>query len=272
MAAAALSELVKATINEVADTCSSYDRVFVMFSGGRDSLVVLDLTLRALGTGRVEALFIDTGIATPGLKEYVVKTCGNYGVKLNVVGPKYDFFDLVSKKGFPMIRYRWCKEYLKLKPLKHFIEEVKGLSPNIVLLTGVRRDESRFKFRAQKLYDHPVLKVRVYAPIFEWRGDQVKEYVKLYGLRENPLYELYGKAYDCWCTVYKSPADFAVLAVLHPDFFKKFVETETKLRSGGSALYFKGQRIYLRDIMRNPEKYLKEYPRTYKCPLCRTLI
>jgi phosphoadenosine phosphosulfate reductase len=272
MAAAALSDLVCRAIGEIRSICEGYERVYVMFSGGRDSLVVLDLSLRALGRESVEALFIDTGIATPGLKEYVVETCRGYGVKLNIVGPEYDFFRLVEVKGFPMIRYRWCKEYLKVKPLKNFVDELRMRGLTFILVTGLRRDESWFKAKGQKLYDHPVLGVKVYAPIFEWSGEVVREYIRQHGLRENPLYELYGKAYDCWCTVYKSPADFALLAILHPDFFQKFVEVEAKLRSGGSALFYGGERVYLRDIARNPWEYLKKYPLRRSCPLCKLLV
>jgi phosphoadenosine phosphosulfate reductase len=272
VAAAALPELVVRTVSEIRGVCRGFDVVYVMFSGGRDSHVTLDLSLRALGRGRVEALFIDTGIATPGLRDYVVETCRDYCVKLNIVGPDYDYFELVLKKGFPMVKYRWCKEYLKIKPLKRFVEEAKRLHGNIILLTGLRRDESWFKAKAQKLYDHPVLGVKVYAPIFEWSGEVVREYIKQYRLRENPLYELYGKAYDCWCTVYKSPADFALLAILHPDFFKKFVETEAKLRSRGSALYYNGEKVYLRNIARNPWEYLKKYPVRRSCPFCKLLV
>jgi len=272
VATTVLDVLVKEVIADIRSVCSGYSRVFVMFSGGRDSLVVLDLTLRSLGTDNVEALFIDTRIATPGLKSYVMKRCKEYGVKLNIICPNQDFFELVLKKGFPMIKYRWCKEYLKMKPLKHFVENVKKLYGDIILLTGVRRDESWFKARAEKIYDHPQLGVKVYAPIFEWSSELVKEYIRIYRLKENPLYKIYGKAYDCWCTVYKSPADFALLAIHHPKFFRKFVEVESKLRSGGSALYYDGEKVYLRDIAERPLDYLRKYSRTFKCPLCRMLL
>ena len=272
MAAAALAELVKEAVDEMKRVCSGFKRVYVMFSGGRDSLVVLDLAVRALGPDGFEALFIDTGISTPGLKEYVVEVCRDYNVKLNIVGPDYDFFDLVLKKGFPMIKYRWCKEYLKIKPLKKFVEKAKREYGDIVLVTGVRRDESWVKARAEKIYHHLILGVKVYAPILEWTGELVKEYIKIYGLKENPLYWIYGKAFDCWCTVYKSPADFAILALLNPDFYMKFVEVESKLRSQGSALYYNGKKVYLKDIMRNPMEYLKKYPRSDKCPICRVLV
>jgi phosphoadenosine phosphosulfate reductase len=270
--AAAATELANTVIYEMKSIASSYEKVYVMFSGGRDSLTTLDLTVKALGKDEVEALFIDTGIATPGLREYVTNVTRQYGIRLNVVSPEHDFFELVLRKGFPMIKYRWCKEYLKIRPLKKFVGEVKEKHRNILLVTGLRADESWFKSRASKVYYHPILHTYVYAPIFEWSGDQVKEYMRSEGLLECPLYLLYGKAYDCWCTVFKTPADFALLAINHPKLFAKFVEVEGKLRSGGSALYYNKQKVYLRDIAKNPWEYLKRYPIGYKCPFCRVLM
>ena len=272
MAAAALSRLVVKTLNEIRNICGDFDAIYVMFSGGRDSLVSLDLVLKALDNKMVQALFIDTGIGTPGLKEYVIEISKYYNVKLNIVRPEYDFFDLAVKKGFPMIKYRWCKDYLKIRPLKRFIESIKEKTNKILLITGVRADESWFKSKAFKIYDHPILNVKVYAPIFEWSSKDVRKYIEAYNLRENPLYQTYGKAYDCWCTVFKSPADFALLAINHPDFFQMFADAEAKLKSGGSALYYDGKKIYLRDIAKNPWEYLKKYPINRSCPFCKLLI
>jgi phosphoadenosine phosphosulfate reductase len=272
VAVATLDDLVRVTLDEIRSVAGGYEKVYVMFSGGKDSLATLDLAVKALGREGVEALFIDTGIATPGLRDYVVDVAGRYGVKLNVVRPEHDFFELVSRAGFPMIRYRWCKDYLKMRPLKRFVREAEGRHGSILLVTGLRRDESWMKARGSKFYRHPRLGTDVYAPIFEWSGEQVREYIRREGLPENPLYRVYGKAYDCWCTVFKSPADFALLALNRPDFFAKFVEAEAKLRSGGSALYYGGERVYLRDIARNPQEYLKRYPQNYKCPFCRVLM
>ena len=270
-ASSQLFELVEKTITEIKGVASEFSRVYVMFSGGRDSLVALHLTVTALGSNTVEALFIDTGIATPGLREYVVEASKEMGVKLNVVEPKYDYFELVLKKGFPTITRRWCKEYLKMRPLRDWVSAVKERVGEPLLVTGVRADESWMKSRAKKVYKHPFLKATTYAPILNWKGEQVKEYIRLMKLRENPLYKKYGKAYDCWCSVYKSPADFAVLALNNPEFFKKLADLEARLEKGGSALYYSGERIFLRDIAANPQKYLEKYPRKYTCPLCKAL-
>ncbi len=246
-----------------------FKEIYGMFSGGRDSLVALHLT-HSIYPEKTKALFINTGIATPGLLDYVKEVTKELGIELTIIGPKYDYFELVNRIGFPTITHRWCKHYLKLQPLQEFLKDKN--KEEIVLVTGVRKDESWMKSRAEKLYLHPKFGVYTYAPVYDFTEQDVEEYIKANGLKKNPLYDIYGKAYDCWCSAYKTPADFAVLALKNPEFFQKFVDAEAKLRKGGSGLFYNHQRIYLRDIQKNPEEYLKRFERTYKCPLCRTLI
>jgi phosphoadenosine phosphosulfate reductase len=261
--------LIPLTIKEIQVTATPYKKIYVMFSGGKDSLVALDVTIKAIGSEKVEVLYIDTGIATPGLKDYIDSIVHRYGLKLNIAGPKYNFFELVEKLGFPMIKYRWCKRYLKIEPLQDFVKQVKERYKPILLITGLRKDESWFKAKGSKFYRHPKLEVDVYAPLFEWSSEDIEKYIMTNNLPINPFYKIYGKAYDCWCTVFKTPADFAILAINHPQFFEKFVDAERKLRKGGSALYYKGQKIYLRDIQKNPYYYLHSFPQGGECPLCK---
>jgi 3'-phosphoadenosine 5'-phosphosulfate sulfotransferase (PAPS reductase)/FAD synthetase len=149
-------KLITTTIKEIRKIGSKFENVYAMFSGGRDSLVTLHLSFRAL-KNKVEALFIDTGISTPGLKEYVESIAKEFNVKLNIVSPRYNYFKLVLKKGFPTITRRWCKEYLKLQPLKDWINERDP--EKILLITGVRADESWMKARTEKFLKHKFLKV-----------------------------------------------------------------------------------------------------------------
>ena len=257
-----------AVIEEARQVFAQYKEVYVMFSGGRDSLVALHLTY-SICPEKTRALFINTGVATPGLLDYVREVTTEMGVPLTVIGPKYDYFELVERKGFPTLTHRWCKLYLKLEPLKDF---VKGKGSDLLLVTGVRKSESWMKSRAKKLYYNEKIGAMSYAIVYDFTEEDIEEYIKQHNLKRNPLYDIYGKAYDCWCSAYKSPADFAVLAIKAPEFFKRFVEAEAKLRNGGSGLFYNHQRVYFRDIAKNPEEYLKKFERTYKCPLCRVLV
>ena len=258
-----------AAIEEAKQVFAQFREIYVMFSGGRDSLVALHLT-HSICPEKTRALFINTGIATPGLIDYVRETAEGLGVPLVIIGPKYDYFELVQKKGFPTLTHRWCKLYLKLEPLKDFLKDKR--KDELLLVTGVRKSESWMKSKAKKLYYNEKLGAWSYAIVYDFTEEDIEEYIRRHNLKKNSLYDVYGKAYDCWCSVYKSPADFAVLALEAPEFFKRFVEAEAKLRKGGSGLFYNHQRIYFRDIAKNPEEYMKKYERTYKCPLCRTLV
>jgi len=254
-------------IEEAKKDLQNFKEIYVMFSGGKDSLVALHLT-KSIFPEKTKALFINTGIPTPGVIDYVKETCKELGVELTIIGPKYDYFELVKRIGFPTITRRWCKYYLKLKPLKDFVKD----KEEIVLVTGVRKDESWVKSRTQKIYYNKQIKAMSYAIIHDFTEQDVEEYIKIHGLKKNPLYDIYGKAYECWCSAFKSPADFAVLALKNPEFFQKFVDVETELGGNVSGLFYNHQKIYFRDIQKDPNYYLQKYKRTYKCPLCRTLV
>lgn len=70
--------------------------VFVSFSGGKDSTVLLDIA-RSLYPN-IEAVFSDTGLEHPEIKEYV-KTYPN----VTIVKPKYSFKQILTKYGYPII-------------------------------------------------------------------------------------------------------------------------------------------------------------------------
>ncbi len=83
-----------------------FKEIYVMFSGGKDSLVALHLTW-SIFPDKTKALFIDTGISTPRLKDYVKEITKEMGIELIIIGPKYDYFELVNRMGFPTITHRW---------------------------------------------------------------------------------------------------------------------------------------------------------------------
>lgn len=70
--------------------------VFVSFSGGKDSTVLLDIARRLYPD--IEAVFSDTGLEYPEIKEYV-KTYPN----VTIVRPKHSFKQILTKYGYPII-------------------------------------------------------------------------------------------------------------------------------------------------------------------------
>lgn len=72
------------------------DGVYVSFSGGKDSTVLLHL-VRELYPN-VEAVFVDTGLEYPEARKFI-KTFAN----ITILRPKMSFIDVIKKYGYPLI-------------------------------------------------------------------------------------------------------------------------------------------------------------------------
>lgn len=88
-------EKTKARIREFVNYYG-VDGVYVSFSGGKDSTVLLHIA-RSLYP-QIEGVFVDTGLEYPEIKEFV-KTFDN----ITIVRPKMTFLEVIKNYGYPMI-------------------------------------------------------------------------------------------------------------------------------------------------------------------------
>ena len=72
------------------------ENVYVSFSGGKDSTVLLDLVRSEYPN--IEAVFVDTGLEYPELKEFV-----NSFDNVTIIRPKMSFKQVIEKYGYPII-------------------------------------------------------------------------------------------------------------------------------------------------------------------------
>jgi len=222
--------------------------LYCLFSGGRDSLVALHISKKVSEhlAIPIEAVHVDTTISTPGNLQYVKNVCKELNVKLSVVKPKHDYFTYVERWGFPTATRRWCCYHLKIEPLKIYFKDRNR--KNSLLIDGIRRDESTRRKEFPKIGFHRHFKIICYHPIFEWNKADITYYITTNSLKENPLYNIFPRATECWCPAFKTIKQFKMLKKYFPEFFHKLVEAEARLKSGGSALYKNGKKIYLRDL------------------------
>jgi 3'-phosphoadenosine 5'-phosphosulfate sulfotransferase (PAPS reductase)/FAD synthetase len=223
---------------------------FVLFSGGRDSVVTLAIAKRAVEglDSELVAIHADTTIGLSENLEYVKSICESLQTKLVIVKPDLDFFELARKKGFPRHNARWCCYELKVDPIMRYLRKIDGEK---IVLDGIRAEESRQRTKMTRHSWHRRFACDVFHPIFFWNRSDVSKYLESHSLTENPLYSKgFRRATECWCGVFKSVEEFRLLLRSYPEFFEKLVDLESSMRNGGSFLFKKGEKVYLRDLMR----------------------
>lgn len=108
-------------------------KVYIAFSGGKDSTVLLHL-VRSLYPD-VPAVFVDTGLEYPEIKEFV-KTIDN----VITVRPKMNFIDVINTYGYPAVSKKVARQ---IRDLRHPTEKNKATRK--LYLTGIKRDGSKTK-------------------------------------------------------------------------------------------------------------------------------
>lgn len=71
--------------------------VYVSFSGGKDSTVLVDIITK-MGYTDIPLVFVDTGLEYPEIREFVK----GYGDRVTWLKPKMNFRQVIDKYGYPM--------------------------------------------------------------------------------------------------------------------------------------------------------------------------
>lgn len=145
-----LETLVQETIQKIYNTYMEYrnkvDVSYVAFSGGKDSVVALDLVQRALPHDSFLVLFGDTQMEFPDTYDLVKKQkelCESENIRFLVSrseqSPDYTWREF----GPPAQTIRWCCSVHKTSPQILLLRQVSGNSSfRGMAFTGIRRDES----------------------------------------------------------------------------------------------------------------------------------
>jgi len=221
-------------------------RAFILFSGGKDSLCLLEYIRRLADYAdkEITALHVDTTAGFPEVEEYVQEVCDKFRVPLVTVRPQHDYFEAAKKWGIPGVKSRWCCQTLKVAPLRRFLSTVEG--PKIVF-DGIRAAESNIRATYIPVWFHPAFRCLSVSPIFGWSDVKVGDYIRRYNLPKSPTSDLNTSA-ECWCGAYKCKADFEALLEIHPDIFDKLVEVEIAQRGKYTFLFENGERIPLTSL------------------------
>lgn len=200
-------------LNVIAEANSKY-KLEVSFSGGKDSLVVLDLADRL---GMKNAVFVDTTLEFDETVEYVERMRDFFSSKIDTIQPEISFYEMITKINFPSRRYRWCCDIFKNAPLAKYAKEKKLDG----FITGLRKDES-FRRRTYNIFDdNPIFNFKQINPILDWNKEEVIAYVEKYNLPLNPMYGFFDRI-GCWMCPYKGEKEWDLIKKIKPEMVKEF--------------------------------------------------
>lgn len=181
-----LEKLAADTIKKIYNTYVEYtDRVdvfYVAFSGGKDSIVALDLVQRALPHNKFKVLFGDTGMEFPdtyAAVDVIEEQCKEQGIEFVRAKSHYSPKESWGKFGPPATVTRWCCSVHKTAPQVLALRELTGKANFTgMAFIGVRASESI----SRSEYDYVSLGEKhkgQYScnPILEWNSAELYMYI-----------------------------------------------------------------------------------------------
>ncbi len=193
----------------------------VSYSGGKDSLVALDLTLEAGIDPFV--LFNDTNLELPETIKNVYDVVNEYSLDFEVVDAQNKFWESVNFFGPPARDYRWCCKVAKLAPIGRFY---KNRFPNGVLtIVGQRGFESTDRAKSGSVWRNRwIPSVLNISPIQEWDQLLVWMYAKNKKLNVNPLYNFGFDRLGCYMCPAANIAEYQLIQKIHPELWNKWLQ------------------------------------------------
>lgn len=204
--AAMMEILVQETVQNIYNTYEAYknkiDVFYVAFSGGKDSVVALDMVQRALPHDAFKVIFGDTGMEFPDTYrtvEKIEKWCNASGIEFLKAASKFSPLDSWRKFGPPASVTRWCCSVHKTAPQIILLRKILNkLDFKGMAFVGVRGDESL----ARSKYDYVTFGGKHRGQyscnaILSWSSAEVFLHIFQANLILNPAYVLGNRRAGC---------------------------------------------------------------------------
>lgn len=213
--------------------------MWVLFSGGNDSLVLLHFITQHLGIEVTGVLHINTGTGVPETSEFAKQVVEDWGLRWKEYRPResYEevFIDKAIIKGLPGPgQHHTAYNRLKYRPLLDFWRDQKRDHwDRIILLTGIRAAESVKRMGyGERIVDRDGGMVWVNA-IYRWSDEEMKAYREEHGLPVNPVSTHLHISGECLCGTFAKPGELEEIAFFYPEVAERIRGWEKKAEERG---------------------------------------
>ncbi|MFW9903394.1 MAG: phosphoadenosine phosphosulfate reductase family protein [Candidatus Thorarchaeota archaeon] len=227
-----LEMLENEAIKFIKQTAEKFKRRLVAYSGGKDSLVTLDLVIHS--NVDFEIIFSNTALEFPETLENLKHIEEKYQKRILIYkNESWDFWERFKQFGPPSRNSRWCCKSAKLSPINEIMENFPS-EEEILCYIGRRRYESLGRSREPRVSKNPWIPKQVTAaPINNWNAFEVFLYIHKHNLTKylNPLYNQGFIRIGCWVCPASSLSDFEIMKESHPNLFMKLSKELLKIQN-----------------------------------------
>jgi phosphoadenosine phosphosulfate reductase len=178
---------------------------FFGFSGGKDSIVLMDLIRKA---GVKKHTFYSLMPDPPELIRFIQK------FHVTILRPQFTFWHGVETWFPPHRNSRWCCDYIKEKPSVSI--------PLTHRLLGIRAEESTNRANRGKINQRTKKRIN-YHPLFDWKEWEIWDYIEGNGLAYCKLYDEGFSRLGCVvCPMRAGSKEQELYRERYPQYFRLF--------------------------------------------------
>lgn len=180
------------------------ENIVISFSGGKDSTVTADLTVRALGNPNLVHIFGNTTLEFPSTISYAERFRKENPLAVFKIAKnkEQNFYDVCEDIGPPARMLRWCCSMFKTGPITRVLNSLYK-DANILTFYGIRKCESVSRSKYNRIENDAesikIQKQTVASPIFFWKDIDVWLYLLGENVDFNEAYRLGYDRVGCWC-------------------------------------------------------------------------
>ncbi len=207
-------ELNKSRLHYIVDEAYSFikeasvsypnENIVISFSGGKDSTVTADLTVRALSDPSLVHIFGNTTLEFPMTMEYAerFRKSNPKTIFKTAINREQNFYAMCEDIGPPARMLRWCCSMFKTGPITRVLNNLYR-DKGILTFYGIRKSESASRSKYNRIEDSAeavkIQKQKVASPIFLWKDIDIWLYILGEKIDFNDAYRLGYDRVGCWC-------------------------------------------------------------------------